>query len=470
MKRWPICWQSISENELKKITHELRAIVGRESVLDDPGDLTAYDGDAKVRGVAPLAVALATTTEQVQAIVRLCARTRTALIPRGAGTGVVGGATPEADAIVLDLSRMNKILSIDATELLAEVEPGVITGDLQQAVEKKGLLYPPDPASHATSTVGGNAATNAGGLRAVKYGVTSDWIRALDVVLADGQLIHTGARTRKSVVGYDLTGLFIGSEGTLGVITGLTLRLIPKPPAKATLLALFKTLPSAGEAVQAVLRGAVTPAAMELMDATALAAVREKIGDLIPPDVSTLLIDLDGTPEQVQHDGKQLSDLLKQTGAVDVHRADSDDEAKTLWSARRALSPALYEVRSHKVAEDVTVPVTRIVDLFTGVADIAERFALPHACYGHAGDGNVHVNLLYDPQNEDETNRARQARPEIFRLALDLGGTISGEHGIGISKREFMSWEQGPTLLDLQRRLKRVFDPLNILNPGKVFP
>lgn len=453
-----------------RIVRELQKILGKESVLSEEGDLAAFAADAKVRGHQPRAVALPADTGQVQNVVRLCADHRLPLVPRGAGTGVVGGAVPEGPAVVLDLSRMNKLLHIDQDGQLADAQAGMVTGEFQQAVEKVGLFYPPDPASNATSTLGGNAATGAGGLRAVKYGVTADWVQGLEVVLANGQVIHTGVRTRKGVVGYSLTHLFIGSEGTLGIITGLTLRLIPKPPAKTTMLALFDTLPAAGNAVMSLLRSPVKPAALELMDATAIDAIRGKIGDLIPAGVSTVLLDLDGTEKQVKEEARIVEKVLEEANAQTVRVAEKEEDAKTLWAARRAISPALYELRSHKVAEDVAVPVYRIVDLFEGVARIAEEHELLHACYGHAGDGNVHVNLLYDPQDKDETARAGRAREDVFRLALELGGTLSGEHGVGISKRPYIQWEQGPALLDLQRRLKRAFDPLNILNPGKVFP
>ncbi len=455
---------------MRRFVRELRAVVGPDGVLDEPGALVAFAADSKVRGMAPVAVALPTTTVQVQDIVRLCGRERTPIIPRGAGTGTVGGAVPECPALVLDLSRMNRILRIDENELLADAQPGVVTGEFQAAVEKVGLFYPPDPASAATSTLGGNAATGAGGLRAVKYGVTADWIASLEVVVADGQTIRTGTRTRKGVVGYDLTRLFIGSEGTLGVITELTLRLIPKPKAKATLLALFDELSQAGAATVAVLRSNITPAAMELMDQTALAAVQDHIGDLLPPNVCVLLIEVDGDADEVAKQANGIRELLQGVNAREVRVANNAQETQRLWSARRAISPALYEMRAQKFSEDVTVPISRIVDLIVGATKIAQQHKLVHASYGHAGDGNMHVNFLYDADNPDETRRADTAREELFRLTLSLGGTISGEHGVGVAKRPFIAWEQGPALLDLQRRLKRAFDPLNIFNPGKIFP
>lgn len=455
---------------MSKLIRELVAVVGSDAVVHEPGALAAFASDSKVRGLPPLAVALPTATAQVQELVRLCGRRRLPLIPRGAGTGTAGGAVPEAAALVLDFSRMNKIVRIDEDEMLADAQPGVVTAEFQAAVEKVDLFYPPDPASNATSTLGGNAATGAGGLRAVKYGVTADWIAALEVVVADGQVVRTGTRTRKGVVGYDLTRLFIGSEGTLGVITELTLRLIPKPAAKTTVLALFNELGQAGVAVQRVLRSAISPAAMELMDRTALRAVRDRVADLLPPDVCLLLIDVDGDEESVARQAEALRALLQDLGAREVRVARDAREARQLWSARRAVSPALYELRPQKYSEDVTVPVSRVVELIAGASRIAEQHRLLHASYGHAGDGNIHVNFLYDPDNAEETARAASAREELFRLTLALGGTISGEHGVGVAKRPFIAWEQGPALLDLQRRLKRAFDPLNIFNPGKIFP
>lgn len=452
------------------ISKQLQSILPVAAVLTEPGDLAAYAADAKIKGAPPLAVALPTETEQVQAIVRLCAQRRLPLIPRGAGTGTVGGAVPENRALVLDLSRMNRILAIDRDELLADVQAGVLNADLQREAQKLGLFYPPDPASHATSSLGGNAATNAGGLRAVKYGVTADWVAVLEVVLADGQLIRTGVRTRKGVVGYDLTRLFVGSEGTLGVITALTLRLIPQPPAKKTLLGLFASLADAGRAIMAIMRSPVTPAAMELMDPVTIRAVKSRIGDLLPDDVSLVLLDVDGSEREVDDQAAVLREVLTTAQAREVRVAADKEQADQLWLARRSVSPALYDLRPHKYAEDVTVPIHRLVDLFAGVTALADEYRLLHACYGHAGDGNVHVNLLYDPADAEEAARAKTARAEIFRLTLKLGGTISGEHGVGIAKREFLPWEQGPVLIDLQRRLKRAFDPLGILNPGKIFP
>ncbi len=455
---------------MTRLARELAALVGREAVLDEPGALAAFAADSKIHGCVPLAVVLPDTTEQVQALMRLCAREKLPLIPRGAGTGTVGGAVPEQPALVLDLSRMNRLLAVDRDNLLADAQPGLVTAAFQAAVEKEGLFYPPDPASSATSTLGGNAATGAGGLRAVKYGVTADWIAGLEVVLADGQTIRTGTRTRKGVVGYDLTRLFVGSEGTLGVITELTLRLMPKPAAKATLLAIFDRLEQAGGAALAVLQSPVVPAAMELMDQTALSAVRLRTRDLLPPDVATLLCDVDGDPDEVAKQATLLAEVLRRVGAREVRTASDDTESLKLWSARRAISPALYDLRPHRVAEDVTVPVSRIVELITGAAQIARELELPHTSFGHAGDGNIHVNYLYDPDRPPEAAHAAAARERLFRLALSLGGTISGEHGIGIAKRPFIAWEQTPPLLDLQLRLKRAFDPLNLLNPGKMFP
>ncbi|MDP8223428.1 MAG: FAD-linked oxidase C-terminal domain-containing protein [Candidatus Lernaella stagnicola] len=449
---------------------DLERIVGADNVLTNPGDRSAYATDAKVKGRPPVAVALPSTAVQVQEIVQACAQRSVALIARGAGTGTAGGAVPESTAVVLDLSRMNRLLQIDGDNLLADVEPGLLLADFQNAVEEQGLFYGPDPASRETSTLGGNAATNAGGLRAVKYGVTADWVQGLDVVLADGQLIHTGTRTRKGVVGYDLTRLFVGSEGTLGVITGLTLKLVPKPAAKQTLLAVFRQLRQAGDAVLAVLRCPVTPAAMELMDATTIDVVRAHIGDLIPPEHAALLLQVDGDVATVDRETETLTALLADTAATWVRRAADESEAEDLWAARRAISPAMYEIRPQKMADDVAVPTTRLVELFEGVTRIAAENHVLYACYGHAGDGNVHVNFPYDPKDTTESYNAQQAREQMLRLVLELGGTLSGEHGVGIAKRAFVPWEQAAALIDLQKRLKRAFDPLNILNPGKVFP
>ncbi len=448
----------------------LAAIVGAENALADPGALAAYASDHREHGVPPSAVALPASIAEVQAIVRLCVDRVVPLIPRGAGTGTAGGAVPEGPAVVLDLSRLTRIFAFDHENLLADVEAGVVTGEFQRAVEKQGLFYPPDPASADICTLGGNAATNAGGLRAIKYGVTSDWIAGLEVVLADGQVIRTGTRTRKGVVGYDLTHLFIGSEGTLGVITGLTLRLAPKPAAKRTLLAVFAGLRDAGDALQAVLRGPVTPAALELMDAAALAAVRTKLPAPIPDGAATLLIDVDGDDETTRREAAAIAAILKQTRLVELRQAKDDAEAQALWAARRAISQALYEIRPQRSADDVAVPISALVELFEGVEKIAREAKLPSACFGHAGDGNVHVNLLYSAADAAEVARVRPAREQVFRLTLRLGGTLSGEHGVGLAKRAYVPWEQSAALIDLQKRIKRAVDPRNLFNPGKLFP
>jgi glycolate oxidase subunit GlcD len=445
-------------------------VVGETGVLTESGDLAVYAADHRERGQPPLAVVLPTRTEQVQEIVRVCANHGVAMVPRGAGTGTVGGAVPISPAVVIDLSRLNRLRALDRDNLLADVEAGMVTADFQRAVEEHGLFYPPDPASRETCTLGGNAATNAGGLRAVKYGVTSDWVAGLEVVLADGALIHTGVRTRKGVVGYDLTHLFIGSEGTLGLITALTLRLRPKPATKQTLLGLFADMQQAGRAVLAIANSGVIPAAMELMDAVALEVVRARVGDVAPAGHALLLIDVDGDAESVRREAEAIERLWREQHAVEIRRANDEPSTQALWEARRAISQALYDLRPQKAADDVTVPLTALVPLFEGVERIAAEHRLLHACFGHAGDGNVHVNLLYDPRDADEVGRAKQAREAIFRLTLALGGTLSGEHGVGLSKRPYVAWEQSPALIAVQQRIKRALDPRNLFNPGKALP
>ena len=454
----------------RELLQKLVAAVGEKNVLTGPVDLQAYSLDAKVRGKAPLAVVRPASTSEVRQVMAACHKARCAVIPRGAGTGNVGGAVPETDAIVLETVRMNRILEISADEQLARAQAGVVNDRLDKEAGKYGLIYAPDPASHETCTLGGNAATCAGGLRAVRYGVTKNHVLGLSVVLADGRLIQTGVRTKKGVVGYDLTELFIGSEGTLGVITELTVRLMPKPETQLTLIALFDELADAGRCVVALLKSGVVPTVCELMDKKTLEAVRLVSEDAPEWDANLLLMEVTGHKEGVVADAKRIGQVCRETGAKKVHTAKDESESKKLWAARKSISPALYKLRPHKEAEDVTVPIPKLVALIEALREIAQSHGVLWAAYGHAGDGNLHANLLVDPKNEDEFLRVQKARKELFERVVEIGGTISGEHGVGSSKRDFIGLELSPDTLDVMRSIKRALDPNNILNPGKIFP
>ena len=455
---------------IKKAIAHFNQILGKENCLYSREDLMAYSFDAKFEGRVPLAVLRPDSTKQVSKIAALCHEYKIPMIPRGAGTGTAGGAVPVTKAIIIELVRMNRILEISADEMLARAQAGVITSDLDIEAGKVALMYGPDPASSETSTIGGNAATCAGGLRAVKYGVTKHHILELVVVLANGDVIKTGVRTKKGVVGYDLTELFVGSEGTLGIITEITLRLIPRPESKKTLISLFNNLEQAGQCVINILRAGITPVAIELMDRRTLEAVG-KSGENSPDYFDDmLLIEVAGPSKIALAEAEIVKKVCNQSKAKTVKMAKDEMEVKSLWEARRSISPALYKLRPHKISEDVAVPVPKLVELVKGFQRIAESYNLLWAAYGHAGDGNLHANILMDKSDKDETNRAGLARKELFDLVLLLGGTLSGEHGVGAVKRDFIAMEISPENLAVQRAIKNALDPLNILNPEKILP
>jgi glycolate dehydrogenase FAD-linked subunit len=448
----------------------LRKVVGKEHLLTKREDLVAYSQDAKVRGKNPAAIVRPDSTEQVSRVMAVCHEAGMPVIARGAGTGMVGGAVPESEALVLDLVRMNRILEIAADEQLARVECGVVTARLDAAVGEYGLIYAPDPASSATSTIGGNAATGAGGLRAVKYGVTKHHMLGLQIVLADGRIIETGVRTKKGVVGYDLTELFVGSEGTLGVITELTVRLMPKPEAKRTLVATFEELERAGGCVIRLLAAGVVPTVLEIMDVRTLEAARLDNAEVPDFGAHLLLIEATGRSAQVDVDAETIESICREAGAKDVIAARNEDEAARLWSARKGISTALNKLKPQKKADDITVPIPQMVNLLNTFNSIADEQDLLCAAYGHAGDGNIHANFLFDPADPEESKRVKLAREKLFEAVVEMGGTISGEHGVGSSKRPYIKLELSDTQLDVQRSIKRALDPKNILNPGKIFP
>jgi glycolate oxidase len=451
----------------------LQAIVGSEHIRTDDVSRTTYGTDALKRGRSADVVVFPNTAPQVAAVTRLCNADRVPLVPRGAGSGYTGGSVPVQGGVVLSLERMNRILEIDEVNLVAIVEPNVITGDLQDAVEEIGLFYPPDPASLRQCAIGGNVAECAGGPRAFKYGTTKRYVLGLEAVLPTGEIIETGGKTVKNVVGYDLTQLLVGSEGTLAIITKIILRLIPLPPVQATLRATFRDVESAVAAVANIIRARVVPAALELIDGESLEAVGRNLGvrSLAPEGTAALLLlEVDGVPSAVEEESARVEKACLESGATEVLRARDDAERHELWRVRRELSLSLKMVAALKFNHDVVVPKGRIPQLFELVARIRTHFQLRIPLFGHAGDGNIHVNIMVDPDNLDEIARAHAAERVLFEGVVALEGSISGEHGIGFSKAPFLQIELSNDEIALMKRVKQAFDPNGILNPGKIFP
>jgi glycolate oxidase len=446
----------------------LREALGTR-VRDRSQDLEPYAADALGIGAPPDLVVLPDTTDEVSLIARLCDEHRVPLVVRGAGTGYTGGAVPTHGGVVLSMERMNRILEIDEVNLLAVVEPNVINGDLQRAVEAVGLFYPPDPASLDTCSIGGNVAECAGGPRAFKYGTTKRYVLALEAVLPSGEVIHTGSKAVKNVVGYDLTQLLVGSEGTLAIITKVTLRLIPRPPARATVAASFPGVQAAVDAVTALLYERVVPAAVELIDADSLRAAEQYVGKPVAEGDALLLIECDGTPTAVEEEVVRVKRACASSGAIQVRRSGGDAERDELWAIRRQVSLALRATGLHKINHDVVVPRGRIPELFDVVDGLRRDFALTIACFGHAGDGNIHVNLMIHPDDAEERARAKRAERVLFERVVALEGSISGEHGIGFAKAPYLSLELDVAQIELLKRVKAAFDPHGILNPGKIF-
>jgi glycolate dehydrogenase FAD-linked subunit len=448
------------------------AIVGEPYTKRNAEALTAYGTDALNRPHRADLVVLAGSCEEVAALAQLCHEQQVPIVVRGAGTGYSGGAVPTHGGIVLSLERLNRILEIDQENLLARVQPHVVTGDFQDAVERVGLFFPPDPASLRRSVLGGNIAECAGGPRAFKYGTTRRYVLGLEVVLPTGEILHTGSKAVKNVVGYDLTQLLVGSEGTLAIVTEATLRLVPRPPVQRTLRATFDGIGGAVRAVTALIHARVVPASIELVDADCLAAVSGYLGTPMAPSGTgaLLLIEVDGFPGGVAEEIEQVEEACRSAGAREVLRAGSGAECEDLWRVRRELSPALKMISSVKFNHDVVVPRGRVPELFELVARLKADYRLQIPCFGHAGDGNIHVNIVVDPADTDGRSRARQAEGVLFAGVVALEGSISGEHGIGFSKAAYLGVELSADEIALMKRIKRAFDPHDILNPGKIFP
>jgi glycolate oxidase len=455
-----------------KLVDSLIQMVGKEAVLHTPEDLAVYSYDGTFAEGQPQVIVLPETTEQVSQVVRLASQAGVPVVPRGMGSGLAAGSIPiPGGGIVLCLTRMNHILEIDTHNATIWVEAGVVTADLQAEVEKQGLFYPPDPSSIRHSTIGGNIACNAGGPRCLKYGVTGDYVLGLTVVLADGRVLRTGGKPIKDVTGYDLNGLFTGSEGTLGLITEALLRLVAKPGYARTALAEFISLVDASRAVNALLTAGIVPATLELMDQTAIACIEEAMHLGLPTDVEALLlIETDGSDQQtVQREIEECVRICQEYGARAVKIAQTEAERSSLWKARRSMSPSLARKAPNKLGEDITVPRSAIPEVVQRLRAISAKYGLPIVIFGHAGDGNLHPNILFDKRQPEQWAKVEQMVAEIFDASLALGGTLSGEHGVGVLKRPYLEKALGPVSIEIQRQIKHALDPLNILNPGKVF-
>jgi glycolate oxidase len=453
------------------LIEQFTAIVGSDYVLTDADSRVRYGVDALQIGHPADVVLLPADTAQISAIARLCNERLIPLVVRGAGTGYTGGAVPVRGGVVLSMERFDRILDIDEESLLAVVQPHVITRDLQDAVEARGLFYPPDPASLKQSTIGGNVAECAGGPRAVKYGTTKRYVLALEAVLASGEIVRTGSKAVKSVVGYDLTQLLVGSEGTLAIITEVTLRLVPKPAVQSTLQATFDTVEQAAHAVSLLLANRVLPATVEIVDGQSIAAVERRLGRPVAPEGSgaMLIIEVDGVPGGVEEEGRRVMRACEDAGATTITRAQTAADRDRIWEARRELSFALRALAPRKINHDLVVPRGRVPQLIDLVGRVREKYRLLIPCFGHAGDGNIHVNLMVDPADGDEMRRAAAAERELFEGVVALEGSISGEHGIGFSKAPFLGLELSPETIALMQRVKLAFDPNQILNPGKLW-
>lgn len=451
--------------------NELTAIVGGDNIATDRQDLLCYSYDATQMEFLPDAVVHPASAQEISAILRLANRAGFPVFPRGAGSGFSGGSLPKAGGVALVTTRMNRILRIDTENLIAEVEPGVVTEHFQQAVEKQGLFYPPDPASLKFSTLGGNVAENAGGPRAVKYGCTKDFVMGLEVVLPTGAIIRTGGETYKGVVGYDMTKLLCGSEGTLGIITRVIFKLLPYPEAKKTMLTIFDSIDGAAKAVSAIIGAKIIPTTLEFMDHATLQCVERRFSLGIPAEGrAVLLIEVDGDRDLIEKQAARIHDIIRPLGLTQFRMARDKAESEQLWQVRRLISPSLRDVNPDKFNEDIVVPRNKVPDVIRRIEAIRRDYDVPIVNFGHAGDGNIHVNIMVDKKVPGMEEKAHQVIREVFRAALDLGGTMSGEHGVGLSKAPFIELELTPDQIAAMKAIKHALDPNNILNPGKMFP
>ena len=451
------------------IKKALIEIVGEENLTDRLIDRVSYAYDSSEHSHRPDCAVWATTTEQISQIMKLANEKNIPIIPRGAGTGLSGMAVPVKGGVVLDLNRMNKIKQVSIEDRFAVVEPGVVYADLDKALALSGFCFPPDPGSGTVCTLGGNVATNAGGVKGAKYGTTRDYVLGLEVVLADGRIMNTGSSTIKCVSGYDLTRLMVGSEGTLGIVTEITLKINPRPTASSTAVATFGNLEDAGKAVTEIMSSGIIPAVMEIMDRPTIQAINQNTDLGLPEVDAMLLVETDGyTQAETDYQLEKVIAVFNANNPMDVKKAGSKEESLDLWKARKSAYAVLARIQSHFVLEDVTVPMGKIADLLRGIGEISKKYKLQIATFGHAGDGNLHPQILYDGYNPEEVERVEKAVAELFQISIDLNGTLTGEHGIGIAKASFMTLEHDDVEMDAMRMVKCAFDPKNLLNPGKM--
>ncbi|CAM3270445.1 glycolate oxidase subunit GlcD [Sporolactobacillus spathodeae] len=463
-----------SANEKKKfgkLKKGLIDIVGSENIDDSTSGRLVYSYDATPNYQSlPDVIVAPGSAEEMAAVLKLCNDMETPVYARGSGTNLCADTCPLKGGVVLLFKRMNQILELDKENLTITVQPGVITKEICDCVEAQGLFYPPDPGSMAIATIGGNISENSGGLHGLKYGVTRDYVLALQVALPNGKLIRTGGKLTKDVAGYDLTRLFIGSEGTLGVITEATLKLIPKPESQKTILALYQDLEAAGRSVSSIIANKMIPATLEFLDQDTLKAVEGFAHIGLPTNVQAiLLIVQDGPAEIVDRDIQRIAEICREQQAVDVQLAASEEEAQKLATARRTALSALARLKPTTILEDATVPRSEIAKMVRAIADIAQKYDLRISTFGHAGDGNLHPTCLTDARNTEEMERVEKAFAEIFEKAIELGGTLTGEHGVGATKAPYLKWKLGEAGLEVMRGIKQSIDPKGIMNPGKVF-
>lgn len=452
------------------LVNALSNLLGTKGLLLDASERLSYSYDNSRHQSLPEVVALPTSCEQVQQIIMLCRSYHTPVVARGRGTNTTGASVPVRGGVVVSFERMNRILAIRPGDRIAVVEPGLLNGDLQNALREHGLFWPPDPTSAPYCTIGGNLACNAGGPRAVKYGASRDNVLALTAITGTGERVHFGAATTKAAAGYDLSRLLIGSEGTLALIVEATLRLTPIAPQRQAMRALYHDAHSAAQAVSRLMAQPVTPSMLEFMDGECVRLAREIGGADLPAAGALLMIEADGDAATLPEAIRLLENVARGEGCLQIDTAVDEASYEKLWAARKALSPSLRTIAPGKINEDVVVPVSRIPELVDGISAIAVSMRLKIVCFGHAGNGNLHINILYHPDNAEETARAEQALPRIFDLAIALEGQLSGEHGIGLTKRDFMTRAFDTATLASMRAIKQVFDPDGILNPGKVLP
>ena len=435
-----------------------------------PEDLICYSFDASGYETSPSAVVWPHTTEDVVKVMKYAYENGIPVVPRGAGTGVTAGAVPLKNAIILSFEKMNRIVEIDSENLNVLCEPGLINGKLQRELEWMGLFYPPDPASMNFCTIGGNVAENAGGPRALKYGVTRDYVMEIEAVLPNGEVMTTGVKTSKGVVGYDLTRLLVGSEGTLSVFTKIRLKILPLPEDVVTLLAVFDNLESAGEAVSKIISAKIIPRTLEFMDHEAVRAVENFRPVGLPEEAEAiLLIELDGHPSAITKEAEKIADICQKLGA-EMKMAEDEDARNNLWIARRAVSPALYHINPTKINEDIVVPRNKVTEMLKRLRKLSQESGIKIVNFGHAGDGNIHVNIMVDRKDKEAYQKGLNLVEQVFKNVLLLGGTISGEHGVGLTKAAYIGMEISRTEIEIMKSIKKVFDSKNILNPGKIFP